>query len=1453
MKRSFVIGLGLCGLLWLTGAACVGTAPTREVRHIDSLNRVAYASRYRNLDVSQQAAQQAFDGVKLYASGKAEASNHLGFCAFMRMDFEEAIRCHRAVYDLTQNELELLIADVGLMKVYQRTALYKEFYDYRNRALRRMKRIEEDTHLFANPHERKRLNYARSEFHIVSAVYYYYLQQRLEAMANIERVTQTEALTADTSQWLYYHYIIGSAALCTADTPDDQRLQEFDELYATWRTASRSRYAYFEGNGLQGLANLMVTPESYAFFLDRRRHLLQEFGQPVDSLLPMRLGQMALQKFRAYDDLYQIAGAYVSIGKYLNYHGRYAEALDTLQQALECVNLHHRRYYHCNDSTDWLQTYDRRHLFSVERAWLEHRLMTVPEWISRIREQLSVAYAGLGMKRQSDYNRNVYLDILEDTRQDKELESRFQALEAESGKLNFLLALVLVGAVCLWVFFYFFNRWSKARNALHLQRLQLLLDVCRKLTASVPADAQTEEEVNEAMSAAVAPEMEQLFGIKNWNAADGLPVLPASGARDERAMLQVIAPYIRWTLDNGVTSISLADERRRLEKQRYIYEQHIADNKRQNLMKKACVAIVNGIHPYIDRIVNEVYKLTRNGYMEVADIKYEKYRYIDELVTTINEYNDILALWIKMKQGTLSLHVETFDLNELFDLLRKGSHAFELKQQQFEVVPTDCRVKADKALTLFMINTLAENARKYTQPGGRVQIDARRVDDYVEISVTDNGRGLSAEDVALLRGEKVYDSQRIGCNDADNREELKANKGSGFGLMNCKGIIEKYRKTNDLFKVCVFDVESTYGRGSRFFFRLPVGVRQALGVGVCLVLLTLTGCGRAAATADGLEEAIPEDSLTVDSGISAGEDAYMEWLDVASDFANEAYYSNIDGHYRQSLQYIDSAICYLNRHYRTYAERPQHFMVLTGEGEGAEMDWWENLFHTDYHVILDLRNEAAVAFLALKEWDHYAYNNAAYTTLYKLLGEDQSLEEYCRRLERSTNNKIVGMLLAGLLVAVLLLGFYLLYFRKRLVNRWNLEQMLEINSRVYQASQLQPSGSDSEEAANEEEMLNRIPQQLVREAFDAVNELLNINSWCIGIYNEQSQRLDLTAYPVEAEAGVEWSTLMNRCFETQLPCNEGGLQAWPLVADVAGTSRCIGVMGLARTTVEQEGDRLLMQLLASYVAIVVFNAVVKLANQYRDIEEAQDEARRASHEESVLHVQNLVLDNCLSTIKHETIYYPHKIKQLIGKLRTAALSAEEERDTVATIGELIAYYKGMFTLLSQCASRQLEAVTFRRSRVSVDALVLYAQKYAAKATKAAKVSVMWKMEFVDACVVGDEIQLRCLLENLIDEALSVPQSGEIELRASVQGDFVRFDFTDRRRTLEREALNQLFYPSLARMSAGARGQLHGVEYLMCKQIIREHDEYAGRRGCRINAEPAAGGGFTVYFTAVRCR
>ena len=1431
----YIIGI----VLFASFFSCTDMVPTKEVRLIDSLNGKAYAYRYRSLDSSYKYANEAYRQVNFYKSGKAEASNNLGFCAFMAMDFDRAEALHKEVYKLTKNELELLIADIGLMKICQRTAMNKEFYDYRNSALKRMKRIREESDLFADRHEALRLDYAFTEFFIVSSIYYYYLQQRQEAITSLNRIPEDEALT-DTNQLLYYHYIKGSASLVEATKPEDRKMREFDQLYITWRTAVQTNHPYFEGNGLQGLANLMVSPNNFELFRTRRGYALDQFGFPVDSLLPLRMAQRALEKFREYNDLYQIAGAYVSIGKYMNEHGRYTEALDTLAKALDCVNQHHMLYYHhAADTLDKLHVFVEGDTTYTGVPWImQEDVRTVPEWISRIREQLSVSYAGLGMKYASDYNRNIYLDILNYTRQDKELESRYLSLEADSRQMTLVLSLVIVGLVLVVILWWFFNKRSKIRNQVDVERLQRILTLCRDITSSIPMNVPL-----------IQQGIDQLFGkgrlqleIPEEGKAALVPLHRLN--RDEKALVHVLEPYIVWAADNEQMVEALSDERMQLEKQRYVYEQHIAGNKRQNLIKKACLAIVNGINPYIDRILNEVHKLTERGYIDNAKIKKEKYQYIDELVTTINEYNDILALWIKMKQGTLSLNIETFSLNELFELLGKGRRAFEMKNQKLEIEPTTVMVKADRALTLFMINTLAENARKYTPEGGTIKVYARTTEDaYVEISVEDNGRGISEEDVAHIIGEKVYDSRVIGMKNAADPEVLKENKGSGFGLMNCKGIIEKYKKTNDLFRGCVFDVESELGKGSRFYFRLPSGVRKAMGVLLlCLLLpLGMVSC---------LHDPIPPMLQDGDSIVVVMDSAYEDLLDVASDYANAAYFANVDENYELALQYIDSAMLFLNEHYEKYArpDRPHRYMKLVGEGTPAEISWWNELFDSDYHVILDIRNEAAVAFLALKQLDAYSYNNSAFTDLYKLQGEDQTLEAYCRQLERSNTNKTVGIILCFVLLIVSLVGYYFLYMRKRLQNRLNLEQVLEINQKVFAASLVRPQEQENAEALQREEStLKEIPQRIVDEAFGSVNELLTIDRMGIAVYNETTHRLEYASRP-----GQEMPEMVEQCFSAGEYLSEQHLQAIPLMVEAGSEHQCVGVLYLERREgTEQETDRLLFELVARYVAIVVFNAVVKLATKYRDIESAHEETRRASWEDSMLHVQNMVLDNCLSTIKHETIYYPNKIKQIVGRLNAQNLSETEEREAVETMTELIEYYKGIFTILSSCASRQLEEVTFRRTVIPVQELLDAAGKYFKKLMKNRPERIELEIEPMEAKVIGDVNQLRFLLENLIDEALTVREDGVIRLQARKDNEYIRFLFTDTRREKSVEELNQLFYPNLARMTSGEKGELRGTEYLVCKQIIRDHDEFAGRRGCRINAEPAEGGGFTVYFTIPR--
>ena len=125
----------------------------------------------------------------------------------------------------------------------------------------------------------------------------------------------------------------------------------------------------------------------------------------------------------------------------------------------------------------------------------------------------------------------------------------------------------------------------------------------------------------------------------------------------------------------------------------------------------------------------------------------------------------------------------------------------------------------------------------------------------------------------------------------------KSSTSHGFGLMNCKGIIEKYRKISQIFSVCLLQAESEQGRGSRFYFRLPKGIQRL----VLLALLSMVNgplelCSLAA---NGMQEWSMAQSA----------------LDRAHVFADSAYFSNINGTYARTLQFADSCRYYLNAHY----------------------------------------------------------------------------------------------------------------------------------------------------------------------------------------------------------------------------------------------------------------------------------------------------------------------------------------------------------------------------------------------------------------------------------------------------------------------------------------------------------------------------------------------------------
>ena len=99
--RKIYKWISILGVLFLgiNFSFCEGGQTKASFQQVDSLNHITYSYRYKNLDVAEQMAKEAFFLAENYPLGKAQALNHWGFCRFMKMDFEQSDSLFRIVYD----------------------------------------------------------------------------------------------------------------------------------------------------------------------------------------------------------------------------------------------------------------------------------------------------------------------------------------------------------------------------------------------------------------------------------------------------------------------------------------------------------------------------------------------------------------------------------------------------------------------------------------------------------------------------------------------------------------------------------------------------------------------------------------------------------------------------------------------------------------------------------------------------------------------------------------------------------------------------------------------------------------------------------------------------------------------------------------------------------------------------------------------------------------------------------------------------------------------------------------------------------------------------------------------------------------------------------------------------------------------------------------------------------
>jgi len=174
-------------------------------------------------------------------------------------------------------------------------------------------------------------------------------------------------------------------------------------------------------------------------------------------------------------------------------------------------------------------------------------------------------------------------------------------------------------------------------------------------------------------------------------------------------------------------------------------------------------------------------------------------------MSTVSELLDNLLHWSKSQLKGEAIETSNFDMNLVvikdFDLLETQASVKDIRL--INEIPEGTMVFADLNMTEIVIRNLVSNAIKFCRENGTIMISGKKHHDFVEISVTDEGVGISPENL-----DKIFqDKGRFTTLGTKNES------GTGLGLLLCKEFIEKQNGK--------IGVESIVNKGSRFWFTLP--------------------------------------------------------------------------------------------------------------------------------------------------------------------------------------------------------------------------------------------------------------------------------------------------------------------------------------------------------------------------------------------------------------------------------------------------------------------------------------------------------------------------------------------------------------------------------------------------------------------------------------------------------
>lgn len=193
----------------------------------------------------------------------------------------------------------------------------------------------------------------------------------------------------------------------------------------------------------------------------------------------------------------------------------------------------------------------------------------------------------------------------------------------------------------------------------------------------------------------------------------------------------------------------------------------------------------------------------------VGELDAAQHEYITDIFSSgehlLSLINDILDL-AKVESGKMTLELEAFNLLETLQnslsMIKEKAHNQQLKVR----LDADADLPlllADKRKIKQIIYNLLSNAVKFTPKGGAITLSVHHVNERLELSVTDSGIGISAEDQARL-------FQPFTQIDSSLSRQYQ---GTGLGLAMIKHFAELHGGH--------VGVKSELGQGSTFWVSLP--------------------------------------------------------------------------------------------------------------------------------------------------------------------------------------------------------------------------------------------------------------------------------------------------------------------------------------------------------------------------------------------------------------------------------------------------------------------------------------------------------------------------------------------------------------------------------------------------------------------------------------------------------